>query len=96
MALKIVWTPQAKKGLDIVIEYLDREWTVKEIIKLEKVLQEFLERISNYPKIYPATDSCKNVRRGFVDKNNYIIYRIKTNKAIIEIINFRGTRQKPI
>jgi|GEM_PF-5552057 plasmid stabilization system protein ParE len=28
MALKVVWTPQADRGLDKVIEYLEEEWTV--------------------------------------------------------------------
>jgi len=96
MALKIVWTPQAEKGLDAVIDYLEKEWTVKEILQLKQVLQEFLERISKYPKICPATEKYNNVRKGLVDKNNYIIYRIKPKKTIIEIINFRGTRQEPI
>ncbi|MFD2565706.1 hypothetical protein [Aquimarina rubra] len=46
MALKIVWTPQAEQGLDKVLEYLEKEWTSKEILSLEKKIQEFIERIS--------------------------------------------------
>jgi hypothetical protein len=29
MALKILWTPQAEKGLNKVIGYLEEEWTSK-------------------------------------------------------------------
>ncbi|WP_026810985.1 type II toxin-antitoxin system RelE/ParE family toxin [Arenibacter latericius] len=96
MALKIVWTPQAERGLENVIEYLEEEWTVKEIHNLEQNLQDFLIRISKYPKIYPETANYKNLHKGLVDKNNYIIYRIQPQKGQIEIINFRGTRQEPI
>lgn len=96
MALKIVWTPQAEKGLDKVIEYLEKEWTVMEILNLEHNLQNLLNRISKYPKICPATGKYKNVHKGLVDKNNYIIYRIQPKKERIEIINFRGTKQEPI
>ncbi len=96
MALKIVWTPQADKGLDKVLIYLEEEWTVKEILNLEQKIQSLLNRISKYPKICPATGKYKNVHKGLVDKNNYIIYRIKPRKGIIEIINFRGTKQKPL
>lgn len=39
MALKIVWTPQAEKGLVKVIDYLEKEWTVIEILNLEQNLQ---------------------------------------------------------
>ena len=55
MALKIVWTPQAEKGLDKVVEYLEEEWTVMEILNLEQNLQDLLNRIKKYPKICPAT-----------------------------------------
>ncbi|MCM4167086.1 hypothetical protein KCTC52924_02662 [Arenibacter antarcticus] len=96
MALKIVWTPQAERGLDNVIEYLEEEWTVKEIHNLEQNLQDLLIRISKYPKIYPETGKYKNLHKGLVDKNNYIIYRIRPQKGLIEIVNFRGTRQEPI
>lgn len=96
MALKIVWTPQADRGLDEVIEYLEEEWTVMEILNLEQNLQDLLNRISKYPKICPATGKYKNVHKGLVDKNNYIIYRIQPKKELIEIINFRGTKQEPM
>lgn len=96
MALKIVWTAQAVKGLDSVLDYLEKNWTPNEIINLEKNLQEFIFRISKYPKIYPVTRKHENLHKGIVDKNNYIIYRINPTKGIIEIINFRGTKQKPI
>lgn len=50
MALKIVWTPQADRGLDKVIEYLEKEWTVMEILNLEQNLQDLLNRIKQIPK----------------------------------------------
>ena len=67
-----------------------------EILNLEQNLQELLNRIRKYPKIYPETEEYKNVHKGLVDKNNYIIYRIKPKEELIEIINFRGTKQEPI
>lgn len=96
MALRIVWTPQADRGLDKVIEYLEEEWTIREILNLEQNLQNLLNRISKYPKICPPTGKFKNVHKGLVDKNNYIIYRIQSKKELIEIINFRGTKQEPL
>lgn len=55
MALKIVWTPQAKNGLDKVIDYLEKEWTIMEILNLEQNIIDLLNRISKYPKICPQT-----------------------------------------
>lgn len=96
MALKIVWTPQAENGLIKVLEFLEDAWTVKEILNLERNLQDLLNRISKYPEICPPTGEFKNLHKGLVDRNNYIIYRIQSEKELIEIINFRGTKQKPI
>ncbi len=95
MALKIVWTPQAENGLNKVLDYLEKEWTVMEILNLEQNLNDLLNRIRKYPQMCPQTGKLKNVYKGLVDKNNYIIYRIKPKKQLIEIINFRGTKQKP-
>ncbi len=96
MALKIVWTPQAEDGLNKVIGYLEKEWTIIEILNLEQNINELINRISKYPKICPQTGKFDNVHKGLVDKNNYIIYRIQSKKELIEIINFRGTKQKPL
>ena len=96
MALKIVWTLQAKRGFDKVIDYLEEEWTLTEILNLEQNLRDLLKTISKYPKICPASGRYKNVHKGIVDKNNYIIYRIQYEKELIEIVNFRGTKQIPL
>ncbi len=96
MALEIVWTTRAELGLETVINYLEQEWTVNEILQLEQRIEELLIRISKYPRICPATGKYKNLHKGLVDKNNYIIYRIKPKKKVIEIINFRGTKQQPV
>jgi len=96
MALKIVWTAQAENGLIKVLEFLEDAWTVREILNLERNLQSLLNRISKYPEICPSTGEFKNLHKGIVDKNNYIIYRIQLEQGLIEIINFRGTRQKPL
>jgi len=96
VALKIVWTPQALQGLKKVLEYLDAEWSKKEIINLEIKLYAVLDQISKQPQLFPKTASIKNTHRALIDKNNYLIYRNNDSKKIIEIINFRGTRQKPL
>jgi|SRR5690554_2973690 len=96
MAIKIVWTPQAQIGLNKVIHFLEENWTEAEILNLEQNLNDLINQISKYPKICPPTAEYKNVFKGLVDKNNYIIYRIQPKKARIIIINFRGTKQAPL
>jgi len=45
MGVNIVWTKQAEIGLLNTIKYLKKEWTAKEILRLEQNIQAFIERI---------------------------------------------------
>ena len=96
MALSVEWTPQAEKGLDKVLEYLEENGMEKEILNLEKKILALTERISKYPKICPQSHKHPDLHKGLVGKNYYIIYRVRPAKEVIEIINFRGTRQRPL
>jgi plasmid stabilization system protein ParE len=95
MALEIKWTPQADKGLAIVIDYLEAEWTFREILQLEENITQVTNQISLFPDLYPKSETYKHLYKALVDKNNYLIYGVNYKKARIEIINFRGTKQKP-
>ncbi len=96
MALTVVWTPQALKGLDEILEYLETHWTEKEILILEQKIEDFKARVKKYPQMYPPTGKRKNTRKAVLDKHNYFIYRIKPRKKIIELVYFRAAKQKPV
>ena len=95
MALEIKWTPQADKGLEKVIHYLEAEWTVREILQLEKKIKQVIKQVSLNPEQFPKSETYKNLHKAIVDKNNYLVYRINTYTDAIEIVNFRGTKQNP-
>ena len=52
-------------------------------------------QISLNPELFPNAENYKDLRKALVDKNNYLIYRYNVEKQFIEIINFRGTKQRP-
>lgn len=85
-----------RKGLSLTLDYLEKEWTKKEILRLEQNIIEFIERIQLQPDIYPATTKYKQLRKGIVDENNYILYRVYPRKRQIIIVNFRDAKRKPI
>lgn len=95
MALIVKWTLQAEKGLKKVIEYLEKEWTAHEILQLEKNINQVIYQISLHPELFPKSEKYKHLRKVVVDKNNYLVYRFSKKNKTIEIINFRGTKQKP-
>ncbi len=95
MALEIKWTPQADKGLEKVIQYLEAEWTLKEILKLEKKIKQVTKQITLNPEQFPKSVTYKNLHKAIIDKNNYLVYRVNNQENRVEIVNFRGTKQQP-
>ena len=80
MALRIKWTPQAEKGLDSVLLYLEEFWTIKEILQLEKNIKQVTRLIILYPELFPKSETHQILHKAIIDKNNYLVYRINTNK----------------
>lgn len=78
-----------------VISYLEAEWTFREILQLEKNIIQVTSQIILYPDLYPKSETYKNLHKAIVDKNNYLVYRVNQKNSTIQIINFRGTKQKP-
>lgn len=95
MALKFIWTSQAIKGFDEVVDYLEAKWTAKEILNLENKIQQVINQISHNPEQFPKSEKITSLHKAIVDKNNYLVYKINKESNSVEIINFRGTKQKP-
>jgi plasmid stabilization system protein ParE len=96
MEVDVIWTKRAEKGLTNTISYLAENWTAKEILRLEQNIIEFIERIKLNPGVYPKTKKYKQLHKGMVDENNYIVYRVNPHKRQIVIVNFRDSKQKTL
>lgn len=94
--MEVVWTKRAENGLSKTIDYLEKNWTQKEILRLELNINSFIERIKSQPEIHSKTAKYKQLYKGMVDENNYIVYRIYSRKKQIVIVNFRDAKRKPI
>ena len=79
----------------IVITYLPPEWTFGEILQLKENIKKVTNQISLFPDLYLKSDTCKNLQKAIADKKNYLVSRVNYKKSNIEIVNFRGTKQKP-
>lgn len=87
---RIFWTEHAASELDQTIQYLQTEFSAKEISKLLIKLEETLELISINPKIFPISDK-KGIRKTILLKYNSIYYREINNT--VEILSFFSNRQ---
>ena len=89
---KIQWTEFALDELDKTIEYLQENFTDKEIKKLASKIESVLELISINPFLFQKAEG-KEVYRIVILKYNTLYYRI--NEKDVEILSFFSNRQEP-
>jgi plasmid stabilization system protein ParE len=93
--MKIRWTPTAKITYFKVLDYLAKNWTIKEIKNFTNEVESVLNQIAENPYMFEASRNSKNIRKGFITKHNILYYRIKPRKKEIELLTFWFTAQSP-
>lgn len=89
---EILWTNNALKELAQTFEYLELNFSEKELRKLSTEIEKIVGLISQNPTLFSLFDS-KNVRKVVILKYNSMYYRV--NGDAIEIISFFSNRQSP-
>ena len=89
---KIRWTPNARKDLENTLEYLEENFSAKEITRLVQKIERVAELISQNPNLFPKSEKSK-IYKVVILKFNTMYYRIKNNQ--IEILSFFSNRQNP-
>lgn len=88
----IFWTNHALVELAETYEYLELNFTRKELTKLSLEIVQVLNLISKNPNLFPISESL-DVRKVVIKKFNTMYYRVKLNQ--IEILSFFSNRQNP-
>lgn len=95
MGAKIVWTRRAIKTLDKRIAYLEEHWTEKEIFNFTNRVNDFLDLLQKHPLLFRESERLKHTHIGVIIKQVSLVYRIKPNSQLIELIAFIDNRQNP-
>ncbi|MAN59560.1 MAG: hypothetical protein CMC08_06960 [Flavobacteriaceae bacterium] len=90
---KILWTNHALSELENTIEYLEENWTERELKNFSQELDHTIELISKNPELFQISKKKKNIRRAVVARFNNLYYRL--NEDSIEILSFFSNRQDP-
>jgi plasmid stabilization system protein ParE len=96
MGFEVIWTTLAEKGYDRIVDYLKEEWTDREIRNFLIETRKFIHLLQKNPQLLQPSTSRKNVFRGPMNRLTLVTYRVWPRKKVIEILNIRGTRQKPL
>ena len=90
---RIEWTDNALNELKATYEYLENNWSKKEIKSLSSEIERTIKLISNNPRIFPVSEN-KNIRKAVIKKLNTVYYRIVNNDKV-EVLSFFSKRQDP-
>jgi hypothetical protein len=93
---EIIWSSKARITFFGVLDYLDKNWTRKEMIQFNLKTQIIINAIRKNPGIFPASVKFKEVRRAIIDKNNSLFYKIDDHPQKIYLLTFFDNRQNPV
>jgi plasmid stabilization system protein ParE len=90
---KILWSDRAISDLKNILDYLEYEWTDKEIKNFLTRLDKRLGLIIINPKLFSKTSKRKNVRRSVLTKHTVIYYTASND--LIKILTLFDPRKNP-
>ena len=73
---KVLWTDHAISELNETTEFLEKNWTERELRNFIAKLDHTIELISKTPEIFPASLEKKDIRKAVVEKYNSLNYRM--------------------
>ena len=91
----IEWTFEAEQNLNVIFDYLEANWTDREIKTFAKKLETHLEIISKNPTMFPHYDEVRNIRRCVLSPQTTIYYYDIPNESKIVILTLFDNRRNP-
>ena len=94
MVCKIIWLPRAIQTYIANIQYLQTNWTEKELEHFKALVEQKIENISHHPKLGSArSKSTPHIRFSLIHKRVALIYKYKPSRDEIELMVFWNTAQ---
>lgn len=90
---KIVLSKRASNRLDKLLEYLEREWSLKVKDDFIKKLDKSLNQIQKFPEFCSKTDYVEGLHILVVTKQTSLYYRF--NSKIIKVVTIFDNRMDP-
>lgn len=92
---EVLWTSTAKRSFHSIMEYLEKEWSDKEIAKFIRETETFISALKCFPEMCRPSQKRKNIRIGILNKHTQIIYHYSPRKRQLEILLFWNFKQDP-
>jgi len=92
---EILWTESAKKSFNKIVEYLETNWTEREVSKFVNETIYLLSNLKRQPEMCRPSLKRKNVRIGIVNKHTQLVYHYQSRKKVIVVLLFWNPKQNP-
>lgn len=79
MDYKLYWSEEAISNLEEILNYLNSEWTSKEVNKFKSKLSKQLELITQNPLLFPVSQYNPVLRKAVLSRQTTVFYEIKDN-----------------
>ncbi|MEO5570697.1 MAG: type II toxin-antitoxin system RelE/ParE family toxin [Bacteroidia bacterium] len=93
MTREVILSSIAKKKLELLFDYLEKEFSEKTKLGFISKLEKTVGRITQYPESFPKSSKEKSVYRCVINRYTVMFYRF--NKERIEILTFFDNRMDP-
>ena len=90
---KILWTDHALFELESTLQYIESNFSKKELRNISKQIDSIIYLISINPYLFQESENKKGVRKAVILKYNSMYYRVMNDT--IEILSFFSNRQNP-
>ena len=89
---KVVWSEEAVENLQKIIQFLEENWSEKEIRKFAMKLEKQISIIKSQPHTFPKANNF-DVRRSVLSKQTSIYYNV--HQDTLRIVTIFDNRQDP-
>ncbi|NDV16842.1 hypothetical protein GO009_12470 [Muricauda sp. TY007] len=91
--MKVIWTFEAKKSFNDILDYLMEVWTQKEALTFIDLVEDTIEKIKDNPEMFKVSHYNGASREAHITKHTTMFYRILDE--LIEVEYFWGNFQNP-
>ena len=95
MVRKIIWSPEAIESYISILEYIEREWTGREVRNFMVRVSEKLDILKRQPLLGRVSGKRKKTFRTLISKQTTLIYLYKPRKQEIELVTFWSNARNP-
>ena len=73
---KVFWTDEAIRNLESILDYLNKNWTQREVDNFRKKLGKQIDLIEKNPKLFPISNLNRRLRKAVLSKQTTIFYEL--------------------